>query len=139
MEDEDLRLRSHHGWRARPGCKIFVADRGAVRFDYPQDWFVLLDEGCITLCDKEPPDDNSRLSVSYQRLPPVNWSGLPVVALLEAGVPIDGAPPLVNGSLDTYTVSDARIDIIWCAVHANPHRQELTCVLFAMSQPSSRC
>jgi len=85
-EQDDLRLHSHHGWRARPGCKIFVADRGAVRFDYPQDWFVVPEEDSVKLCDKEPPGDDSRLTVSYLRLPPVDWSGLPVTALLEAGM-----------------------------------------------------
>src|SRR5438034_6996661 len=85
-KQEDLRLHSHHGWRARPGCKIFVADRGAVRFDYPQDWFVVPEEDSVKLCDKEPPGDDSRLTVSYLRLPPVDWSGLPVTALREAGM-----------------------------------------------------
>lgn len=98
-ENEDLRLHSQHGWRARPGCKIFVADRGAVRFDYPRDWLVIPDEDSVKLYDKEPPDDDSRLAVSYLRLPPVDWSGLPVAALLEAAMreeerPIDTWGPI---------------------------------------------
>jgi len=32
---EILGLRDGHDWSTRSGCKIFVADRGAVRFDYP--------------------------------------------------------------------------------------------------------
>src|SRR5947208_10282464 len=32
---EELTLQEDHTWRARPGCKIFVADRGALRLDYP--------------------------------------------------------------------------------------------------------
>ena len=83
---DELRLRSRHGWRARPGCKIFVADRGAVRFDYPEDWVVRPDNDSVNLYDQEPPDDDSRLTVSYVRLPPVDWSGLPVTALVEAGM-----------------------------------------------------
>jgi hypothetical protein len=91
-EREDMRLHSHHGWRARPGCKIFVADRGAVRFDYPQDWFILMDEDSVKLCDKEPPDDDCRLAVSFLRLPPVDWSGLHMRTLLEAGMRDDERP-----------------------------------------------
>ncbi len=111
MEEDEVRLHSHHGWRARPGCKIFVADRGAVRFDYPQNWFVLRDEGCITLCDKEPPDDISRLSVSYQRLPPIDWSGLPIVALLEAAVPEDRRTTETSGPISDVTRGD--LELAW--------------------------
>src|SRR5947208_13957128 len=89
-EQDDLRLHSHHGWRARPGCKIFVADRGAVRFDYPQDWFVVPEEDSVKLCDKEAPGDDSRLPVSYLRLPPADWSGLPLAALLDSRMREDG-------------------------------------------------
>lgn len=99
QENDDVRLHSHHGWRARPGCKIFVADRGAVRFDYPQDWVLILDTDSVTLCNRKPPDDDCRLAVSYQRLPPIDWSGLPVAALLEGGLregegPVDTAGPI---------------------------------------------
>ena len=85
-ERDELELRARHGWRAQSGCKIFVVDRGAVRFDYPQDWVVSPDDDSVTLHDKEPPDANSRLAVSYVRLPPVDWSGLPLAALVETGM-----------------------------------------------------
>jgi hypothetical protein len=85
-ENEKLKLHPQHGWRARPGCKIFVADRGAVRFEYPRTWFIVADEDSVKLYDKQPPHDDSRLAVSYVRLPPIDWSGLPVAALLEAAV-----------------------------------------------------
>lgn len=91
-ETDKLRLQTGHGWRARPGCKIFVADRGAVRFDCPQHWVVRPDADSVKLYDKEPPDDDSRLAVSYLRLPPVDWSGLPVAALVETGMRADERP-----------------------------------------------
>jgi hypothetical protein len=69
-----------------------VADRGAVRFDYPQDWILAPDEDSVKLYDKEPPDDSSQLAISYLRLPPVDWSGLPVAALVEAGMQGDERP-----------------------------------------------
>jgi len=85
-ESETLRIDPRHGWRVRPGCKIFVADRGAVRFDYPQDWIVVPDEDSVKLYDREPPDDACCLAVSYLRLPAIDWSGLPLRALLETAI-----------------------------------------------------
>lgn len=98
-ERKESTLRPWHGWRAKPGCKIFVADRGAVRFDSPQDWVVVPDEHSVKLYDKQPPDDDSRLEISYQRLPPIDWSGLPIAALVEAAMrggkrPIDTWGPI---------------------------------------------
>ena len=108
---DELRLRSRHGWRARSGCKIFVADRGAVRFDYPQDWVVSPDDDSVKLYDKEPPDDDSRLAVSYVRLLPIDWSGLPVAALVEAGMGGDKRP------IDTWgPIREARrgdLELAW--------------------------
>ena len=63
-----------------------MIDRGAVRFDYPQDWVVSPDDDSVKLYDKEPPDDDSVLAVSYVRLPPIDWSGLPVATLVETGL-----------------------------------------------------
>ncbi len=85
-ERNESRLRWGHGWRARPRCKIFIADGGAVRFDYPQDWIVVPDEDSVKLYDKEPPDADSQLAISYLRLPPVDWSGLPLAVLIETAM-----------------------------------------------------
>jgi hypothetical protein len=95
-ENETLRMDPRHGWRARPGCKIFVADRGAVRFDYPKDWIVSLAEDSVKLYDREPPDDESCLAVSYLRLPPFDWSGLPLRTLLQGACSTD------ERSIDTF-------------------------------------
>src|SRR5262249_23366387 len=35
-----LPLPENHGWRSQPGYLIFVANRGEVRFDYPEDWII---------------------------------------------------------------------------------------------------
>jgi hypothetical protein len=89
---EDLKLRKGHSWRAAPGCRIFVADRGAVRFDFPQDWVVVPESDCIKLHDKAPPDDDCTLAVSYMRLPPIDWAGLPVASLVETANEGDERP-----------------------------------------------
>ena len=33
-----------HEWKAAPGNKIFVADRGAMQFEYPKDWILSFGE-----------------------------------------------------------------------------------------------
>jgi len=92
-------LHRDHSWRARPGCRIFVADRGAVRFDYPDTWVVQPDATSVSLFDREPPDDECRLTVSIQQLPRLDWSSLPVASLLASVVPGgsgEGAPGPVH-------------------------------------------
>ena len=39
-EPKIFKLPQNHGWTARPGNKIVVADRGALRFEIPQNWVV---------------------------------------------------------------------------------------------------
>src|SRR2546426_524622 len=60
---EELTLREDHTWRAKPGCKIFVADRGALRLDYPEDWVVIPGENSINFHDRQPPDDDIHMEV----------------------------------------------------------------------------
>ena len=79
-----IRLPKNHGWRAKPGNKIFVADRGAVQFEYPGSWIVSPHEGgSIRFFDKEEPDDNIRLEVSVIHVPPIDWSDLLLTDLIE--------------------------------------------------------
>jgi hypothetical protein len=88
-EKRTLRLPKKHGWRSRPDCRIFVADRGAVRFDFPADWVVLPDPDSIKFRDREPPDDDCVLAVSYLRLPPIDWTALPLARLVEEATRAD--------------------------------------------------
>jgi hypothetical protein len=82
-QKSQLQLKANHNWRATPGYKIFVADRGAIKLDYPQKWIVKPAEDCIKFHDAEPPDDNCVLAVSYLRLPPdIDWRELPLAHLL---------------------------------------------------------
>ena len=43
-------------------------------------------EASVRFHDKEPPDDDSRLEVSYLRLPPIDWSGCKLAALVETAI-----------------------------------------------------
>lgn len=62
--DEVLQLSEHHRWRARPGYRIFVVDRGRLRLDYPQDWVWSKDDDSFKFRDREPPDDRCTLALS---------------------------------------------------------------------------
>ena len=76
---ETLKLPEGHGWKSTPGYKVFVADRGALRFEFPQEWIVQPVENdiAIGLHDVLPPDDNVRLAVSTMHLRrDVDWSDL---------------------------------------------------------------
>lgn len=45
------------------------------------------DAASVSLFDREPPDDECRLTVSIQELPAADWSSLPVSSLLASVVP----------------------------------------------------
>lgn len=79
-----FRLRKNHRWKTKPGYKTFVADRGAVRFDFPADWVVIpIQGGTIEFRDQQPPDDVCVLQFTLMRLAEgVNWTGLPLPDLL---------------------------------------------------------
>ncbi len=84
---QTLKLKENHGWRAKPGYKIFVADRGAVRFDIPQEWIMDPGKDSIKFHDRTPPDDDCLLQVSVLHLSPrIDWSGIPLAQLLEGAI-----------------------------------------------------
>lgn len=76
------RLLPGHGWHTRTGCRTIVLDRGAVQFDYPRSWMVDPRAASVALLDRKPPNGN-RLEVSCLRLPPRDWSRLPVADLVD--------------------------------------------------------
>src|SRR5678815_4137789 len=82
-EKETLKLKKNHGWKGKDGYRIFVADRGAIRFNFPQDWIIAPGDDSINFHDKQPPDDDCRLAVSCMRLPAIDWSGLRLSALVQ--------------------------------------------------------
>jgi hypothetical protein len=127
-----LKLPEKHGWHARPGFKIFVADRGAVRFDFPNDWVVEPgDDGSIKFHDKQPPDDDCTLAMSVMRLPPGDWSGLKLSFLVEKLVEKDTRGSTLRGKI--IEVHRADLDLAWAEVEfTDPNEKRLarsrTCV-----------
>ena len=109
-----LKLPQKHGWHAKPGYKIFVADRGAVRFDFPEDWVVVPDADSIKFHDKQPPDDDCTLAMSVMRLPPGDWSGLKLSTLVAKLVENDRRGATLRGEI--VDVHRADLDLAWAEV-----------------------
>ena len=111
---EELTLREDHTWRAKPGCKIFVADRGALRLDYPEDWVVIPGENSINFHDRQPPDDDIHMEVSIMRLPSIDWSGLPLRDLIPAAIQGDARDIRWRGEIQEGRNGD--VEIAWLEV-----------------------
>jgi hypothetical protein len=108
---ETLGLGIDHTWRAPDGYNIFVADKGAVRLNYPHGWIVKPDSDSIKFYDREPPDDDCRLAVSYIRLPPIDWSDLPLSRLVDAA--IQGDSRGITHRSDFIDVVRPGLEICW--------------------------
>lgn len=96
---ETSKLKKGHSWKATPGFRIFVADRGAVRFNIPQGWVIEPDSDSIKFYDGKPPDDNCRLACSYLRLPPIDWSGLHLSELIKVATQGDPREATLVGEI----------------------------------------
>lgn len=104
-----------HGWRCKPGYTIFVADRGAVRFDFPESWVVVTDEEGVRLHDAQPPDDNCRLQLSVFRLAAgIDWGGLPLASMLDQSLDRDD-PGTLSCSPIAHVLRPG-LEIVWTEV-----------------------
>jgi hypothetical protein len=80
---ETYKLPKDLKWPVRRGYKSFVADRGTVRFDIPDDWVIEPGDNSIKFLDKPSPDDTCTLEMSVFHLRPgPDWTKLPLVQLL---------------------------------------------------------
>lgn len=101
-----------HNWRGQPGNKVFVANRGDVRFEFPEDWIVKPGPDSIRFWNREPPDDDCLLQISVIPLPPgIDWSGLPLVELLDATTNDDSRDTTRCG--EVVTVQRHRLEAVW--------------------------
>ena len=105
-------LADNHTWRAPSGYKIFVIDRGAASFNIPADWFMKQIEP-LELLDKEPPDDNARIMVTFWRLPPnIDWTGLPLSQLLDVSTKDSQHERIAQGNIVQPKRQDG-IELVW--------------------------
>lgn len=108
---QTLKLKSNHQWKAKPGYRICVIGKGAVRFDFPQEWIMEPDAASVKFYDGAPPNDNCRLEVSYNQIPPIDWSGFPLAQLLENVVADDHRAPVSQGTIINVKRHDLRL--VW--------------------------
>ena len=115
-DKQSFNLPAAHGWKAKPGYKIFVADRGAVRFDFPEDWVVVPGKDSIGLHDRPPPEDDCVLKVSVMRLPPIKggWDQLPLERLVREVVQNDSRG--ATGGQDITAVRRDDLELAWAEV-----------------------
>jgi hypothetical protein len=109
MIKQDFNLRDDHGWESEAGYKIFVADRGAVRFDVPRHWVIKLKEKSVVFHDLEPPDENAGLEMSFNRLPPHDWQNFPVKVLLKTALENDSRDIIHNGKITSANRDGMRL------------------------------
>lgn len=108
---ETLELKEDHNWKSKPGTRIFVAGRGALRFDVPEDWHFEPDTKSFRFLDKKPPNDDCRLEASFNLLPPGDWAKFPLVPLLKHVVEDDTRDAIEQGEIIQLKRQTARL--VW--------------------------
>jgi hypothetical protein len=120
---ETLKLKDKHGWQAKPGYKIFVVDQGALRFDIPQDWIVDLATNSFKFYDRQPPNDNCALEISLIRLPPIDWSGLPLSQLILQSTAAEDSCGRIREA-DVRNVDRPDMELVWAeTTYIDPGQQ----------------
>lgn len=111
-KSEVFSLPEDHGWTARPGHKILVLDQGAVLFEFPASWVVEPGADSIEIRDRATREEsNCLLAVSYLRLPPMDWSGLPLSRLLLDAVEGDDRERIAQGPV--IEVTRDGLELVW--------------------------
>lgn len=111
---QTIELAEDHNWKSQPNTRIFVAGRGAVRFDVPHDWHFEPQENSFQFLDRKPPNDDCRLEVSYNLLPPADWTDFPLRNLLKQVVEDDSREPSEMGEIHQLKRQTARI--VWTQI-----------------------
>lgn len=109
---DELRLKQGHGWKAKPGYQIFVADRGLVRFDVPRGWVLEAEDNTFKFHDRQPPDDNCVLQATIMRLPPdIALYRIPLAQMLSEALAGVHAEVLSAGDIVHITRPD--LELAW--------------------------
>ncbi len=135
-QPQSFRMPKRHHWSARPGEMIFVADRGAARFNYPKPWVMKFQEsGSIQFRDRPEPDDDALLEISVMHLnpeAPVLWSELPLGDFLMRIHFENDKRGLKPG--ETVTAERPNLDLAWVEstfIDSNENRPACDRALFA--------
>jgi hypothetical protein len=107
---------SSHRWQAKPGCRILVMGGGAVRFDFPQNWIASVDSKYVRLIDREPPDDNCGLMVSWRYIPAAMAAVRMHYLIREITLEPSDARPIVRRS-PIFSVFRPPLEAAWRQMH----------------------
>lgn len=123
-------LPENHGWSAKPGNRIFIGDKGAIRFEVPDGWIMEFskDGRAFLFFDRKPTQDaNIRLDVRVRNMfamnPNVDWFDVPpwdqppITEWLKKNMVNDERNPIKVGppftiNLDGMTVTWGELDFI---------------------------
>jgi len=111
---ETLDLKPDHNWECPFGYKIFVLARGAVRFNVPENWVLEPQDKSFKFLDKKSPDDDCCLEVSFNQLPPGDWSQFPLESILVKVTEDDSRDVISRGKVVTCKRQTARI--VWSEI-----------------------
>jgi hypothetical protein len=92
---QSIRLKKKHGWKARPGHSICAIDRGAIRFDIPQEWHVSINGIQVDVRDRPEPDDNCLLAVSRIQMELDLADQIPITDMVRAAASHDDEREIV--------------------------------------------
>ncbi len=104
-------LKANHNWKSKKGYHLFVADKGAIRFLFPETWIVEPAKSSIRFFNKPHPHHSSLLSVSYFNTFPVfTWRSIPLMKLFRSVVEKEGDSTARGNLVDA---SRPDIEIMW--------------------------
>lgn len=135
VERGSMKLQKNHTWSAKPGHSVFVIDRGAVRFDIPKNWIIQPDTDSVRIHDRKPPHDDAVIAASYLRLPPYDFSGLPVADMVAVANEGDERPIHTWGEI--VSAKKDKIDYAWRQmqfVDPKEHREAYSRLLVARQE-----
>ncbi|MEG3439707.1 hypothetical protein V0288_21445 [Pannus brasiliensis CCIBt3594] len=119
---ETLELKEGHNWRSNEGTKIFVAGRGAVRFDVPGDWHMEPQENSFRFLDRKPPNDDCCLEVSYNILPPnADLTDFPLASTLKKLVREDSRNP--SDFSEVFKLKRQTARVVWMQMQFTDSRE----------------
>lgn len=104
------RMAENHTWKATPGYRICVIQRGDLQFEVPQEWHITPEENALRVTDKPPPDDDCVLQVSVLRFPPLKAGRPSLTVLLQQTIMEHGH---ISTKEEIHTVPREDVKILW--------------------------
>ncbi len=120
---QTLELDENHGWECAEGYQVFVAGRGAVRFEVPQGWKVEPKEKSFKFCNAPEPNDDCAIEVSFNLLPPeFDLKKIPLVGLVKKIAREDSRDVLEVG--EVVKLKRQTASIVWTELRFMDHQEE---------------